>query len=33
MSHETYNLNGQQMGNRQLPKGIYIRNGRKVVVN
>ena len=31
-THETYDLSGRKVSNSQLPKGIYIRNGRKVIV-
>lgn len=31
-SHKTYNLSGQQMQKGQLPKGIYIRNGKKIAI-
>lgn len=32
-SHKTYNLSGQQMQKGQLPKGIYIRNGKKIIIS
>ena len=31
-SHRTYDLAGRKVTSGQLPKGIYIRNGRKVVI-
>ena len=32
-SYETYDLSGRKTANCKLQKGIYIRNGRKVVIN
>ena len=31
-SDDTYTLSGIRVENKQLPKGIYIKNGKKVVV-
>ena len=32
-SHETYDLAGRKMTNGKLPKGIYIRNGKKIIIS
>lgn len=32
-SHETYDLLGRKMQSGQLPKGIYIRNGKKIIIS
>jgi hypothetical protein len=31
-NHRIFNLVGVQMDEKQLPAGIYVKNGRKVVV-
>ena len=33
MDNDVYDLNGRKMSNRQLPKGVYIVGGKKLVVN
>ena len=32
-SHDTYDLLGRKMQNGPLPKGIYIRNGKKIIIS